>query len=310
MNDKPWVKQYHPDNFSKIYEQTQILNVIQHMIEKDTVMNMMFVGPMGVGKSSTADVLSKSLYGANASLMTLRLNASDSRGINDIRNVIQQFAEVSYTEKRLIILDEADSMTLDAQLGLRKIIDNHSNRVRFCLICNYMHKIHPAILSRTIIFYFMPVQQQKIVDRLREIMILEKKIIQDDALGHVAKLCQGDMRQAIHLLYSLSFLGQRAIITTRDVYEFTGNIAPDDQQIIDKQLEVINKTSFRTSFDKIYELVRGKGYHLYQILRLVQNYIHRKRLYHLLPKLADIDTRLSLDFSEKAQLATILYLFA
>lgn len=302
----PWVKAYRPVQLDQVAEHNDTVHIIDQMIKNKTLMNLIFVGPMGVGKSSIATILSEKLYGKNASIMTLRLNASDSRGINDIRQIIQKFAEVFYEERRLIILDEADSMTLDAQLALRKIMDNNNTRVHFCLICNYIRKIHPAILSRCVMFYFNPVNNTTIAQRLKNIMDKEDRNIDSDVLLELAKLSKGDMRQSIHLLYSLSFLDK---ITINDVYYFTGNITPENQQQIYQLLDKLNRSTFKDIYYEFKQILATNGYHLYQIINLINRYVRAKKLYKLFPQIADIETRLAYDFSESVQLASLLSLF-
>ncbi len=302
----PWVKAYRPTSLEQVAEHKDTITVIDNMIQQDALMNLIFIGPMGVGKSSIAAIISEKLYGTNASMMTLRLNASDSRGINDIRQIIQKFSEVFYEKRRLIILDEADSMTLDAQLALRKIMDNNNKRVNFCLICNYIRKIHPAILSRCVMFHFNPVQELIMADRLKLIVDKENKHVDDDVLIELAKLCKGDMRQAVHLLYSLSF---KENITVRDVYYFTGNILLEHIAEIHGLLNDINRTSFKDTYYALQTLMKDNGYHLYQIVEVIGSYIRKIKKFHFLPKLADIETRLAYDFSEDVQLAGIISLF-
>lgn len=307
---QPWVKTYKPTNFNKVVEHNETINIIDKLIQNNSMMNLIFYGPMGVGKSSIASIISNKLYGKDSSMMTLRLNASDSRGINDIRVIIQKFAEVYYEKKRLIILDEADSMTLDAQLALRKIIDNNNKRVHFCLICNYIGKIHPAIISRCVMFYFNPINENTISLYLKNIMESENKKYSYSALNSISKICKGDLRQAIHLLYSLSFKDE---LTINDVYLFTGNILPchvsEIESIIDNLYSSTDHINFYITFKHFKKLISNNGYHLYQIIDILTQYIYKNELYHLFPKLAEIETRLAFDFSENIQLASIIYLF-
>lgn len=302
----PWVQAYRPKTLSQVAEHADTVHAIQEMVKQNTMMNLIFVGPMGVGKSSIATILSQKLYGKNASIMTLRLNASDSRGINDIRMIIQKFAEVFYEKRRLIILDEVDSMTLDAQLALRKIMDNNNKRVNFCLICNYIRKIHPAILSRSVMFYFNPVNVDTVAERLKTIMDNENRTIDNKVLKELALLCKGDMRQAVHLLYSLSF---RDNITSYDVYYFTGNVMPEHRENMYILLSSINRDNFKIMFHRLLNLITGHGYNLYQVIQIACEFIRSTKQYRLLPSLADIETRLAYDFSEKIQLVAILSLF-
>ena len=228
-----------------------------------------------------------------------------------LRNKIKQFAStVSLTGGyKVVILDEADSMTSAAQTALRRTIEDYSHITRFCLICNYVYKIHPALLSRCLLFHYTPVHTDKIVQRLQVIMTETNTVMDEQALHHLAILCKGDMRQAVHLCYTLSFLSQKNTITLDDVYRFTGNINPDDTSIIESCFASVPEESFQNVYQRLWTLMEQKGYHLYQILDVAQQYLSNHKLFHLYPALAILDTRLSLDFSEKIQLAALLAIF-
>ena len=111
---------------------------------------------MYIGKTSTIKACAKKLYGEQYSSMTLELNASDDRGIDVVRNQIKEFAgtkKLFSSGVKLIILDEADAMTGDAQAALRRVIEKYTSNTRFCLICNYVNKIIPALQSRCTRYY-------------------------------------------------------------------------------------------------------------------------------------------------------------
>lgn len=118
-------------------------SLVRTFIQKSSLPNLLFYGPPGTGKTSTMIACAKEMYGAEYSMMVLELNASDSRGIQVVRDTIKGFAETGAPIKsnyncKIIILDEADSMTRDAQAALRRIMEKYSENTRFCLICNYV----------------------------------------------------------------------------------------------------------------------------------------------------------------------------
>lgn len=140
--------------------------------------HLLFYGPPGTGKTSTILACAKQLYTpVQFKSMVLELNASDDRGIGIVRGQILNFASTrtifSGTFK-LIILDEADAMTNDAQNALRRIIEKYTENVRFCVICNYLSKIIPAVQSRCTRFRFAPLTPEQILPRLDKIVELEK----------------------------------------------------------------------------------------------------------------------------------------
>ena len=136
-NNIPWTEKYRPDQLSDIVSQKNIVNCLKNIIANGSLPHLLFYGSSGTGKTSTILAISKLLYGPNKNLMVLELNASDDRGINLVREEIKEFAEsISIFSKsiKLIVLDEADAVTYEAQFALRRVIEKYSISTRFCLI--------------------------------------------------------------------------------------------------------------------------------------------------------------------------------
>ena len=136
------------------------------------------------------------MYGSTAaySSMALELNASDSRGIDVVRNEIKEFAgtrQLFNSGIKLIILDEADAMTSAAQFALRRVIEKHTKNARFCIICNYVSKIIPALQSRCTRFRFAPLQVDQIRSRLIEVADSEKVNYTEDGIQSILSLSGG-----------------------------------------------------------------------------------------------------------------------
>lgn len=181
---------------------------------------MLFYGPPGTGKTSTILALTKELYGPNLSkTRVLELNASDERGISIVREKIKNFARLSVSNPtaedlenypcppyKIIILDEADSMTSDAQSALRRTMETYSNVTRFCLVCNYITRIIDPLASRCSKFRFKPLDDSNALQRLQFVSNEENLKINDDSLKEVLKIANGDLRKAITFLQSASKL--------------------------------------------------------------------------------------------------------
>ena len=139
---------------------------------------MLLHGPPGTGKTSTVLALSRQLYGEKgAKTMTLELNASDERGIDVVRTQIVDFAStqrIFSSGFKLVVLDECDAMTKDAQFALRRVIEKFTKSTRFCLICNAVNKVIPALQSRCTRFRFAPLPAPLVVQRLKDICRAEK----------------------------------------------------------------------------------------------------------------------------------------
>ncbi len=153
MANLPWVEKYRPSALEELISHDDIIKTIRKFISEDKLPHLLFYGPPGTGKTSTILACAKEIYSPKEfNSMVLELNASDDRGINVVRGQILSFASTrtifNKGVAKLIILDEADAMTNDAQNALRRIIEKFTDNVRFCLICNYLSKIIPAVQSR------------------------------------------------------------------------------------------------------------------------------------------------------------------
>ncbi|KAL3856256.1 hypothetical protein ACJMK2_011030 [Sinanodonta woodiana] len=183
---------------------------ISKFISQNRLPHLLFYGPPGTGKTSTILAVAKQIYSPQEfHSMVLELNASDDRGIGIVRNQILSFASTRTIFKsgfKLVILDEADAMTNDAQNALRRVIEKFTENTRFCIICNYLSKIIPALQSRCTRFRFGPLTAEQMLPRL-EIVIQEEGVkITEDGKKAVLTLANGDMRRALNVLQGTMFL--------------------------------------------------------------------------------------------------------
>lgn len=168
----PWVEKYRPKELQDLVSHEGIKETMLRFIETKNVPHCLFYGPPGTGKTSTVIACARQMYGSKYKSMILELNASDDRGIDVVREQIKTFASTKTIFNlgvKLIILDEADSMTNIAQAALRRIIEQYSKNVRFFIICNYVSKILPAIQSRCTRFRFSPLEKQNILSFLQNV---------------------------------------------------------------------------------------------------------------------------------------------
>lgn len=181
---------------------------------------MLFYGPPGTGKTSTILALAKELYGPELmKSRVLELNASDERGISIVREKVKDFARMQLTNPspayrgrfpcppfKIIVLDEADSMTQDAQSALRRTMETYSKITRFCLICNYVTRIIDPLASRCSKFRFKSLDQGNARRRLEEIAEKEDVLLEDGAVDALIRCSEGDLRKAITFLQSAARL--------------------------------------------------------------------------------------------------------
>jgi replication factor C small subunit len=207
-----WVEKYRPSRLDQIINQKDIIRALQNLRKKpNEIPHFIFAGPAGIGKTTAAMCIAKELLGENWRRDTLELNASDERGIKMVRERVKEFAAVmkfsSTIENddkpyRIIILDEADEMTSEAQTALRRIIEDSSRTTRFIIICNYLSQLIEPIQSRCVIFRFTRLPKQEVVDHLSEICKREGIEFDVKALSRIYDSTSGDLRHSINILQS------------------------------------------------------------------------------------------------------------
>ena len=201
MGKLPFVEKYRPINLDNIVEQSDVIKSIKGILEKKEMLNLLFYGPPGVGKTTIALSLAKHLYGDQYTEYTLELNASDERGIKMVRERIKTFAKLlcdsSIFPFKLIILDEADALTNDSQYALRRIIDDYSHSTRFIIICNYLNKLINPIISRFRSFQFKQISLDSANLILQKIIKKEKIEITKDQINKIYDITGGDLRKMI-----------------------------------------------------------------------------------------------------------------
>ncbi|XP_068422545.1 replication factor C subunit 5 [Clinocottus analis] len=309
----PWVEKYRPQKLDDLISHRDILDTIQKFISEDKLPHLLLYGPPGTGKTSTILACAKQLYkDKEFTSMVLELNASDDRGIDVVRGPVLSFASTRTIFKKgfkLVILDEADAMTQDAQNALRRVIEKFTENTRFCLICNYLSKIIPALQSRCTRFRFGPLTPDQMIPRLEYVVQQESIDINPGGMKAIVTLSSGDMRRSLNILQSTSMAYGK--VTEDTVYTCTGHpLRSDIANILDWSL---NK-DFTTAYKQILQLKTLKGLALNDILTEVHLLIHRVDFppairIGLLIKLADIEHRLASGTNEKIQLSSMVAAF-
>ncbi|KAL2051296.1 hypothetical protein ABVK25_008348 [Lepraria finkii] len=220
QNLQPWVEKYRPKSLDDVTAQDHTITVLQRTLQATNLPHMLFYGPPGTGKTSTILALAKELYGPEMfRTRVLELNASDERGISIVREKVKDFARMQlsnppphYKDRypcppyKIVILDEADSMTQDAQSALRRTMETYSKITRFCLICNYVTRIIDPLASRCSKFRFKPLDQGNAKKRLEDIAENENVKLEAGAVDTLIKCGEGDLRKAITFLQSAARL--------------------------------------------------------------------------------------------------------
>ena len=286
----PFVEKYRPNTLDQIISQDDIIKTLKKFLNKNSLTHLLFYGTAGTGKTTCAKAIANFLYGNQRTGNILELNASDERGIDIVKEQIKSFCQTlnsfsnfSLSENnlknnffKLVILDEADMMTTDAQSALRRIMEKYTNNVRFILICNQIHKIHPAVQSRCMRFRFRPIKNEECLNRLKEICKYENiKYDNDSILKTVIQMDDRDMRKMLNLLEATLMSSKNGnIITMNDVYTTAGLPSISEfEGILD---EIKNK---KKSLGKIYDLVNKerltKGYAVQDLLNMLHDKVRK-----------------------------------
>ncbi|KVH95823.1 AAA+ ATPase domain-containing protein, partial [Cynara cardunculus var. scolymus] len=266
----PWVEKFRPQSLADVAAHRDIIDTIDRLTSENKMPHLLLYGPPGTGKTSTILAVARKLFGVQMHNMVLELNASDERGIDVVRQQIQDFASTqsfSFGAKasvKLVLLDEADAMTKDAQFALRRVIERYTKSTRFALICNNVNKIIPALQSRCTRFRFAPLDPVHVTERLKHVITAEGLDVTEDGLAALVRLSNGDMRKALNILQSTDMASQQ--ITEEAVYLCTGNPLPKDIEQISYWL--LNEP-FSYSFQKISDIKATKGLALVDIVREV-----------------------------------------
>lgn len=235
--DGPWVEKYRPRDLDGVVGQDHIIPRLKRYVKEGSIPNLMFSGPAGVGKTTTALALVKAILGEYWRQNFLELNASDARGIDTVRNDIKSFSRLKAVGApfRIIFLDEVDNMTKDAQHALRREMEMYTKTSSFILSCNYSSKIIDPIQSRCAIFRFTPIKGHYIVKRLEEIAKIEGLDIEISAIESVVYFSEGDLRKAINILQASA--STKGKITEESVLEVVSKAKPKDiRKMINKAL--------------------------------------------------------------------------
>lgn len=226
--DSVWVEKYRPQTLNEVVGHEAIIERIKAYVDDGDLSNLLFAGPAGTGKTTTALAIAREIYGDDWQENFMELNASDQRGIDVVRGRIKDFARSSFGEYdfRIIFLDEADALTDEAQSALRRTMEQFSGQTRFILSCNYSSRIIDPIQSRCAVFRFSPLPDEAIIEQVRRVADAEDLSVTEDGLDAIAYSADGDMRRAINALQAAATIGET--IDEDAVYAITSTARPEE----------------------------------------------------------------------------------
>lgn len=263
-----WTEKYRPKTLDEVVGQEKVVEKLKAFVRAKNLPHLLFAGPAGTGKTTCALAIARELYGEEWRDNLLELNASDERGIDTIRTKVKEFARtkpIGDFPFKIILLDEADALTRDAQQALRRTMENFSSTCRFILDCNFSSKIIEPIQSRCAIFRFKPLEKEAIQKYVMRIAKEEKLKLDKKALDAIYFVCQGDARRAVNILQSCASLGK--VITEKMIYEMAGVAQP-------KELEDVLKRALggkiREAMDLLMDVMMRYGLSGLDVLKQMQ----------------------------------------
>lgn len=312
----PWVEKYRPQTMSEVKGHANIITVLEKFGGIGKSPHLLFYGPPGTGKTSTILALAKEFYGRNKGDMVMEINASDERGIEIVTGKIKTFVETfSFSGERvkLVILDEADALTVEAQSALRRIMEKSTSAARFCLCCNYISKIIGPLQSRCTKFRFEGIKRESLRCMALEICEKESLLFQTEAVEALLDLSGGDARRVINLMQSASLgcIGD-SVCSVDYIYRLAGCPLPCD---IDEIFFYLSAKSFKDAFEKVSSLVQDKCYAVANVLtNLVDKVLTTfaadpVRLGILLDEFSNIEYNLSVGGNQKLAVGHLVSAF-
>jgi len=311
MSNGMWAEKYRPQTLDELANQKEIVSRFKTFVTEKNLPHLLLVGPAGVGKTTSILALARDLYGPGYRSFILELNASDERGIGIIREKVKNFARTaaiaSPVSFKILIMDEADHLTSDAQHALRRTMEIYTKTCRFCLIGNYSENIIDPIQSRCSVFRFSPLEEPDLKNYIQGIADKENLEIVEEGLDAIYQSAKGDVRKSINLLQAAA--ANQKLIDDVAIYNLLGNVSPEKVRIM---LEVALDGRFIESRELLRELLIDQGLAPDDIIRNIYREImrHSTLTEQVKVKLSDtvgeVDYRLTQGSRAEIQLSTLL----
>ena len=258
------VEKYRPNNLENYVGNENIKKSISKYLEQNDIQNLIFYGPAGTGKTTLAKLIVN-----NLDCESIYINASDERGIETIRDKVQSFASVaSFKPLKVVILDEADFLTIQAQASLRNIIETFSRTTRFIMTCNFVERIIDPLQSRCQVLKIVPPTKKDVAKHLSWIMDKEGIGFEMNELGAIVIQHYPDLRKCINTIQlstqdSMLNLDQSVLVSSNyidkviDELKGKSNFKTIRQIIADANVSDYEEL-FKTLYERSSEYLPGK----------------------------------------------------
>ena len=308
-----WIEKYRPSNLSEVVGQTAITSRLKNYVKERSMPHLLFAGPAGTGKTTSAIALAKELFGALWKHNLHELNASDERGIDVVRGKIKEFARTAPLGEdgfKIIFLDEADALTGAAQAALRRTMEKYSRTCRFVMSCNFSSKIIEPIQSRCAVFRFRPIKAEDVERYLKFVSGKEGLKVEKNGYESLTYLAQGDLRRAINSLQMAA--AAKTDISADVVYKAVAAARPEE---VKEALEMALENNFAGARERLDTLQITYGLAGEDILRQMHRSVRDieipdKIKVQMIEKLAEADFRLSEGANARIQIEAVIANFA
>jgi replication factor C small subunit len=303
-----WIEKYRPETLAAVAGQDDITERLRSYVAQDDLPHLLFSGPAGVGKTTSAMAIAREVYGEDWRDNFLELNASDERGIDVVRDRIKNFARTSFGgyDYRVIFLDEADALTSDAQSALRRTMEQFANNTRFILSCNYSNQIIDPIQSRCALFRFGPLPETAVAEYVERIASEESIEMTDDGVDALVYAADGDMRKAINGLQAAATTGET--VDEEAVYAITAAARPEEIEAMVQHAIAGDFTAARAKLDDLLtDWGLGGGDVIDQLHRSAWEFdLDDRATVRLLERVGETDYRITQGANERLQLEALL----
>lgn len=281
----PLVDKYAPNTLDSLIGREVIVENIKHQLQKpDGIPHMMFYGPQGTGKTSMAHIIGNEIFGNRKAQNFFEFNASNDRGIDAMRSEVIPICSnrPMSGEYKVILMDEADQLTTDAQGLLRRVFEQYSKYTRFIFTANLPYKIIPPILSRLVRIEFPRIDNREVAKYLQKIVSSEGLKHSNDEIISITKTFNGDLRACLNALEN--------IFNTSDVIKIFENMTLVKLSAMsrDDRINLAFQMDPDATFGKIWEFVQ------------------REKMWDKLPLLADCQSKMNYSAIKTVFLANLL----